>query len=211
LEIQYFKSLASTQTYLAKAIKEKVLYAPIAIIADRQYSGLGSRDNAWIGGEGNFFVSLAIPLSSLPKDLSLGSASIYFSYIMKKILLPYHKDIWLKWPNDFYLRNKKVGGTITQKIGETLVCGMGINLQHAPDTYASLGLDISAKSLLAMYLKDLEKYPRWKQVFSEFEIEFSLSRKFSAHHNSYKISLKKAMLCEDGSLLIDGKKVYSLR
>jgi len=57
----------------------------------------------------------------------------------------------------------------------------------------------------------LEKFPKWKQIFSEFEIEFELSRKFSVHIENYQTSLGDAQLCNDGSLIIGGKKVYSLR
>ncbi|SFV71142.1 Biotin-protein ligase [hydrothermal vent metagenome] len=211
MEILYFDRLSSTQTYLLEALKEKKLQAPIAVIAEEQYAGLGSRDNAWLGVKGNLFVSFAIPLSSLPKDLALGSASIYFSFIMKKVLLEYASDVWLKWPNDFYVKEDKVGGTITQKVGDSLVCGMGINLLNAPKGYVSLSETIMAKELLRKYVKALLEYPSWKQVFSEFEIEFNLSRKFFVHNQSNKLSLKYADLCKDGSLLIHGKRVYSLR
>ena len=65
--------------------------------------------------------------------------------------------------------------------------------------------------LLENYLLALEKFPKWKQVFSEYEIEFKLSRKFSVHIENYKKSLADATLCEDGSLIIEGKRVFSLR
>jgi BirA family biotin operon repressor/biotin-[acetyl-CoA-carboxylase] ligase len=211
LEIRYFDSLASTQIYLIEAIKNKVLHAPIAVIAETQEAGVGSRENTWIGGEGNFFVSIALSLDSLPKDLPLGSASIYFSYIMKEVLNALEMNVWLKWPNDFYQANQKVGGTITQKIGNVLVCGIGVNLSSSPQDYASLAGKVSPRKLLDTYLSALEKTPTWKQVFSRFEIEFCLSKNFSTHNKQNKISLKDAELCPDGSLLIDGKKVYSLR
>jgi len=211
LEILYFKRIDSTQKYLCEAIKEKTLHAPLAVLTEEQYAGVGSRENTWIGEEGNFFVSIALPLASLPKDLALGSASIYFSYIMKKVLFELGSTVWLKWPNDFYFSDKKVGGTITKKVGDNLVFGIGINLKSSPKGYSNLGENIMAKPLLNLYLKVLEKYPTWKQVFSEFEIEFNLSRRFSIHNKSKKLSLINAQLCDDGSLLIDGKRVYSLR
>ena len=219
MEILSFKHLPSTQTYLQKAIKEQVLHAPIAVIADEQSAGVGSRNNEWSGDKGNFFASIAIDLSSLPKDLPLSSASIYFSYIMKKLLLEQGENIWLKWPNDFYLNDNKIGGTITKKVNNTLVCGIGINLKNSKNGYRALSSDISAKILLEKYLFELQKFPNWKQVFREYEIEFELSRKFSVHiekyQNEHQISCKKSLadacLYEDGSLLLGGKRVYSLR
>jgi len=211
LDILYFKTLDSTQKYLIEKINLKNLKAPIAILAEKQHAGVGSRDNEWTGGDGNLFTSFAVPLSALPDDLALSSASIYFSYIMKKVLLEFGENIWLKWPNDFYLNDEKVGGTITKKVNDTLVCGIGLNLKKSQNRYSALQSDISPKILLEKYLVTLEKYPKWKQVFSEFEIEFELSRKFSVHIENYQTSLRNAQLCKDGSLMIEGEKVYSLR
>jgi len=211
LEIQSFSQLASTQKYLVQQLKDKMLHAPIAIITAEQNAGVGSRNNEWSGGEGNFFASIAISIDALPKDLTLNSASIYFSYIMKQVLLELGENIWLKWPNDFYKNDEKIGGTITQKVNNTLVCGIGINLKKSQNGYTALQSDICPKILLEKYLSRLEKFPKWKQIFSEFEVEFELSRKFSVHIESYQTSLGDAQLCNDGSLTIGGKKVYSLR
>jgi len=211
LEIHSFSSLPSTQKYLIEKLEEGTLRSPVAVIASEQSTGVGSRDNSWSGGEGNFFASIAIDLEMLPKDLSLSSASIYFSFIMKETLEALGENIWLKWPNDFYLNDDKVGGTITKKVNNSLVCGIGINLKKSQNGYSALQSDISPVKLLENYLEALEKFPKWKQVFSEYEVEFELSRKFLVHIENYQKSLSDASLCEDGSLIIGGKRVYSLR
>jgi BirA family biotin operon repressor/biotin-[acetyl-CoA-carboxylase] ligase len=211
LEILSFNSLSSTQKYLIEQLQEEKIKAPIAVLALEQKAGVGSRDNEWSGGKGNFFASIAVSLDDLPKDLPLSSASIYFSYIMKQTLLELGEKIWLKWPNDFYKNDDKVGGTITKKVGDTLVCGIGINLKKSQNGFRALQSDISPQKLLENYLEALKKFPNWKQVFSEFEVEFELSRKFSVHIENYQKSLGDARLCDDGSLIIGGKKVFSLR
>ncbi|MCK5536601.1 MAG: biotin--[acetyl-CoA-carboxylase] ligase [Bacteroidales bacterium] len=211
MEILLFDLLPSTQIYLIDKLKNEELKAPVSILAYEQNSGIGSRDNRWSGGKGNFFASIAIEITKLPKDLPLASASIYFSYIMKKILLKLDTKIWLKWPNDFYIESTKIGGTITKKIDNILVCGIGINLKNSKNGYEALQCDISPELLLDMYLTELQKYPNWKQVFSEYKVEFELSRKFYVHIENNKKSLLDASLCDDGSLILGGKKVYSLR
>jgi len=211
LEILFFDTLASTQSYLLESLEKKLLQAPVAVIAKEQHAGLGSRDNSWSGGKGNFFASIALELDSLPDDLPLASASIYFSFIMKRTLEDLGENVWLKWPNDFYIDEHKIGGTITKKIKNNLVCGIGINLKESQNGYSSLQSEISSENLLNKYLGSLCKFPKWKQVFSEYEVEFELSRKFSVHIENYEKSLVDAHLCEDGSLLIEGKRVYSLR
>lgn len=211
MEIHYFDTLPSTQKYLLEKLKEGSLQAPVAVMSLEQSSGVGSRDNSWSGGEGNFFASFAMDLDMLPQDLPLGSASIYFSYIMKQTLIELGENVWLKWPNDFYLNDEKIGGTITQKVKNMLVCGIGINLKNSQNGYTALQCDISPQKLLENYLLALKKVPKWKQIFRLYEIEFELSRKFSVHIENDKKSLSDATLCEDGSLILGGKRVFSLR
>ena len=209
--IYSFKSLPSTQKYLIEQLETDQLQLPVAVIALEQNSGIGSRDNQWQGGKGNFFASIAVSLDDLPSDLPLSSASIYFSFLMKKTLEDLGENVWLKWPNDFYIEDEKVGGTITKKIKNTVICGIGINLKKSQNGYSALQCDISPKYLLDKYLERVCEFPKWKQIFSEYEIEFELSRQFSVHIENEKKSLADACLCGDGSLILGGKKVYSLR
>jgi len=192
-------------------LRDKSCSLPIAIFAKEQTDGVGSRDNSWVGGDGNLFFSLAISLDDLPKDLPLNSASIYFSFIMKQVLLKYTDKIWLKWPNDLYHNQSKVGGTITKKVDNIFICGMGVNLQENQNNFEALNLDIEPLFLLKKYLCELEKYPSWKQILSQYRIEFARSKEFFTHINSEYKSLENAILSEDGSLIIDNKRVYSIR
>lgn len=211
MEIKLFETLPSTQKYLIEQLQKNTLEAPIGILALQQDAGVGSRDNEWSGGRGNFFTSIAVKLQDLPKDLSLASASIYFSYIMKQTLVNLGENVWLKWPNDLYMKNEKIGGIITQKVKDTLVCGIGTNLKKSQNGYSALQSDISSQFLLDKYLLKLEKFPNWKEIFSEYEIEFEQSREFSVHIENYKKSLVDACLQDDGSLIIEGVRVFSLR
>jgi len=211
LEVLCFNELESTQTYLINKLKEKTLTAPIIIMAKEQTAGIGSRNNSWEGGEGNLFFSMALLMDDLPDDLPLSSASIYFSYIMKNVLSEYVEDIWVKWPNDLYQNQNKIGGTITKKIDNILLCGMGVNLQKNKNSFEALNLNVKAIFLLKKYLLALEDYPLWKQIFSQYRIEFERTREFFTHINGEYKSLENAILSEDGSLLIENKRVYNIR
>jgi BirA family biotin operon repressor/biotin-[acetyl-CoA-carboxylase] ligase len=211
LDLHYFDSLPSTQTYLIEKIKHKELVPPVCVVTKEQTNGIGSRDNSWEGGEGNLFFSFALSLEGLPSDLPLSSASIYFSFLMKQVLLRYDDSIWLKWPNDLYQDTFKIGGTITKKIDNILLCGMGINLEKNANGFKALNLNIEPNFLLEEYLEYLKMYPEWKDVFSQYRIEFERSRRFFTHIDGVLKPLEKAILSEDGSLIIDNKRVYSIR
>ena len=211
MEVLCFNTLESTQTYLLEELKKKKLTAPICVMAKEQTAGIGSRENSWEGGEGNLFFSFAVSLDDLPSDLPLSSASIYFSYIMRDVLVKYEADIWLKWPNDLYHNLDKVGGTITKKFDNILLCGMGINLQKNSNSFKALNLNVEPIILLKEYLVGLEKYPSWKQIFSEYRIEFERSRVFFTHIDGDRKALENAIILEDGSLIIEKKRVYNIR
>lgn len=211
MQTLWFDELGSTQTYLKEKLKNGELNSPIAVVADKQTDGLGSRGNSWIGMEGNLFFSFAVNKDELPSDLALESSSIYFSYLLKETLEELGSKLWLKWPNDFYLNDEKIGGTITYMRDNDLVCGIGLNLLSSPDGFTFLDIKINKKDLLNKFFKKIKNKSSWKQVFSKYKIEFTNSKRYSTHFENNKISLENAELNNDGSLTIDGQRIYSLR
>lgn len=211
MEIISFDILPSTQTYLIEELRSKSVKPPVCIIADIQTNGVGSRDNSWIGIKGSLFASVALSLDMLPEDLPTQSASIYFGKIVQEILIKIDKEIWLKWPNDLYLNDKKIGGIVTNIVEDNLVCGIGVNLGSNHMDFASLDTEKSPYSILENFIQAIEKKPSWKQTLSNIRIEFSKNKNYFAHTLCGKKSLEGALLCDDGSLDIDGERVYSLR
>jgi len=211
LKILSLKSVDSTQLYLKNRIVSKELDAPIAVIAQVQTHGIGSRDNSWISKEGNLFLSFALPLEDLPTDLKLESASIYFSFILKETFVAFGSKVFLKWPNDFYIGENKIGGMITTVVDKTIICGVGINIFTSVTEFAKLDINIDRESLLQSYFQNLEKKILWKQVFSKYRLEFYINKKFFTHKDDHKISLQRVKLEDDGSISIDDERIYSRR
>jgi len=211
LKTLFFNSLPSTQTYLKELLKKQEEELPLAVVADTQTAGIGSRNNSWNSKEGNLFLSFALDLETLPDDLRLESVSIYYSYLLKETLNSFGSEVFLKWPNDLYIGEAKVGGMITNVVGKCLVCGVGVNLKKKDEIFTALDVQVDKKALLKKYFLNIEKRVLWKQVFSKFKLEFQTNQKFSTHIKGEKVSLSEAKLQDDGSLLIKGKKVYSLR
>jgi BirA family biotin operon repressor/biotin-[acetyl-CoA-carboxylase] ligase len=211
LEIFYLNSVKSTQHYLKEYIKNNGFSKPIAFVTQNQTDGKGSKFNKWDGKEGNLFFSFVIEIKDLPKDLQIQSSSIYFSYILREILEEFGSNVFIKWPNDFYIDDKKIGGTITTISNNLIYCGIGINLIKVNDCYGFLDINISIEDLLNRYFILLCSYPSWKLIFSKFIVEFKNDYNFTTNIDGKKIILKSDMLQLDGSLNIDGRKVFSLR
>ena len=211
LKIIYLKEIDSTQLYLKRAITAQKEKHPLAVVSDIQTHGIGSRDNNWEGYNENLFLSFMLPLKELPSDLHIGSASIYFASLLQEVLEVKGSKVWLKWPNDFYIAEKKIGGMITNVVEDFIICGVGLNLTKAPKNFGVLDINIDRKKLVEEYLQKVEKKILWKQVFSKYKLEFDRNKKFFTHYKNLKISLNDAKLEDDGSLNIDGERIYSLR
>ena len=214
MEIVYLKETTSTHKVLVEKILNEEFKPPIALVADRQVAGVGSKDNTWIGYEGNLFLSFCVRLDSLPKDLPKQSMSIYFSYILKEVLAQMGSKLFLKWPNDFYIGDKKIGGTITKVLkDEFVICSIGLNIKNAPKDFEIIDIKIDKISLIKSFILKLKQDIFWKNIFSKYQVEFSKSRHFLYYDETLKkkVSLKDAKLQKDGAIVLNNREVYSLR
>ncbi|CAM2909226.1 biotin--[acetyl-CoA-carboxylase] ligase [Helicobacter burdigaliensis] len=211
MKILKFDSLPSTHTYLIEAIKKDTLEAPVLVLAKRQTQGIGSRANSWEEVEEGLYFSCALFLESLPKDLPLESISLYFGYLFKESLDELGSKLWLKWPNDLYIEDKKIGGILCSKMGGVIIVGIGLNLKVTQSSFGMLDIKATQEEILEKFIKKVKKTLSWKQIFSKYKLEFSKSLNFGFHIDNKRLSLENAILCEDGSILSNGKRYYSLR
>ncbi len=196
---------------MEEKVAKREIEPPCAVITQMQTDGVGSRENRWVGKRGNFFASILLAQEALPDDLPLGATSIYFSFLMKETLREMGSKVWLKWPNDIYLKERKAGGCITAKKGDKVVVGIGINLVDAPGEFAVLDIETEPMELLKRFLENLKNPPPWKQIFSNFSLEFEKSKNYCTHDGNETVDLKDAVLQNDGSLIIGKRRVVSSR
>ena len=209
MQLIYLKNIDSTQLYLKKLVKKNP--DEYFIYTLNQTNGIGSKQNSWIGKEGNLFFSFSIYRKNLPNDLRLESSSIYFSYLLKEILYEYGSNVLIKWPNDFYIKNKKIGGTITNLVDDFLVCGIGLNLKKVNNEFGFLDIKVDVAKLINKYIEKIKIQKKWSEVFKNFKNDFEKNRNFLATIEGKQNSLKEAILNNDGSISINGKKIFSLR
>ena len=125
--VQRYACLASTQD-TAIAAAEAGDPGRLAILADRQTAGRGSRGRGWTAPEGNLNFS-ALLRPDLP--IRPGFWSLLAGIALYETLLPYARGLMLKWPNDLLLDGGKVGGILIDA-SAYLVIGIGANLAEAP-------------------------------------------------------------------------------
>ena len=211
MEISYLKSIGSTQQHLISQLSQKHISAPYCYYTYNQTDGVGSRDNKWSGKEGNLYLSFVVKKANMPKDLKTQSYSIYFGYIFKDILTNLGSSIILKWPNDIYLDTLKIGGVITTIKSSNIICGIGLNIVQNSDKFGILDIEIDKKKLVYKFIDKILQFPKWREIFDKYSIEFYKYQNFNFHENNELKSLQDAKLNSDGSIDVDNKTIYSLR
>lgn len=213
LELIYFKEMTSTQNWLIEQVRNaKNLALPLCVFTQKQTLGVGSRGNEWESVESAILFSFAFKREDLPSDLPLQSLSIYVGSLMEEFLNQRGFEVWVKWPNDLYCASSKIGGVITQSIGEVCVCGIGINLVSS--SFDCLGVEFSLKQkeqFIKDFLQNFFTYPTWQKIFSNYKIKFDKNYPFSFHYGDEILFFRDALLCEDGAIMVNGQKIYSLR
>lgn len=132
MNIIHFEQIDSTNTYLKNNYES--LDDMSIVTSDLQTNGRGRNNRKWISNKGNNLL-----FSILIKDRKViekyKSLSIVSAYTIIEILKQYNLDnIYLKWPNDVYVDNKKICGILLEAVSkndiECLIIGIGLNVNE---------------------------------------------------------------------------------
>ncbi|WP_309804180.1 biotin--[acetyl-CoA-carboxylase] ligase [Novosphingobium capsulatum] len=135
LLLEYVKEIPSTNAALvARAGGGDCLLEGHWLIADRQSAGRGRSGRVWSDGFGNFMGSTAVQLAShetAPQTLALVAGLALWDAVSS--MAPGLPGLYLKWPNDLLVGQAKLAGILLERVGQTVVVGIGVNLAAAPD------------------------------------------------------------------------------
>ena len=132
---QHYAELVSTQDAAIEAARSGTP-GRLAITADRQTAGRGSRGRSWSAPLGNLNLSLLLrPAQARPDP---GYWAMLAGVALYEALAPFATGLVLKWPNDLLCQGGKLGGILIDSavdasgLLEWVVIGIGANLSHAP-------------------------------------------------------------------------------
>lgn len=156
---------------------------PVLLVAERQTAGRGRLGRAWQSAPGDS-LTFSLGLALAPADWSGLSLAVGVS-----VAESLHPDIRLKWPNDLWLGDRKLGGILieTASFGDgsgarQAVIGIGINIAPRPAEGLSTppaalrellpGIDAGAALLriAAPLVRDLQGFEQ--AGFDAFQLRF---------------------------------------
>ncbi|TKC12682.1 biotin--[acetyl-CoA-carboxylase] ligase [Pedobacter polaris] len=163
----------STNNFLKTLVsKSEPLPEGTVIMADDQFAGRGQQENTWHAEPGkNLTISILLKPSFLPlnKQFMLNMAVSISINNALTVFLP--TDVHIKWPNDIYFRDKKLGGVLIENaiVGNTIktaIVGIGLNVNQqffteelsskATSLHQILQQDVNLELLLAEICSQIE-------------------------------------------------------
>ncbi|GAB4023521.1 biotin--[acetyl-CoA-carboxylase] ligase [Spirosoma koreense] len=140
-KIQYLPSCQSTNDEAAALIAQADPVEGVLVITDNQTAGRGQRGNQWEAKAGqNLTVSLILKPSFLTAHEQFW-LNIAVSLGIYDLFQPLLGDaLRIKWPNDVYVGNQKLGGILIENTlhGYTIawsIVGMGLNVNQTEFSY----------------------------------------------------------------------------
>ena len=155
----------------AKRIVTMGKATPSIIFTHTQTAGRGRYSRSWESGKGNLYMSILMPFESALEhaaELSFVIGLAAHEVLDARLC---RDDIKLKWPNDVFIEDNKVGGILLESIAHSgrrwIIIGIGLNLKHAPIEHSSSlqdhGIIIASREMLDLIMQSFEKYHEiWK-------------------------------------------------
>ena len=171
-KITYYTVTDSTNDDVWELFKEGEKEG-VVVISDNQKQGRGQRENTWFSKPGHG-ITCSLLIEEKFNRSSIGLHSVLIAIgIINGISDLLKINLNIKWPNDIYYKDKKIGGILIetkfQKNKLFLNIGLGINVNESLEDFPSdiqnkassikiiLGKPVQRELLLAYILNSIEK------------------------------------------------------
>lgn len=133
---KYFhKRLNSTNLYVSQMLSKHPATEPFWVRTDDQFAGRGQGSHTWISEAGQ---NLTGTLAIFPHQLAASrqfDLSKTFALAAAGFLELFTDEIRIKWPNDLYAGDRKIGGILIEtsilgKFIDHAILGIGININQ---------------------------------------------------------------------------------
>jgi BirA family biotin operon repressor/biotin-[acetyl-CoA-carboxylase] ligase len=130
--VRWVDEIDSTNRELLDEAREGVV-GPAVLVADHQTAGRGRRDRRWLAPPGSsLLVSVLVRLQVAPDRLPLATAAAALA-TSDAVAEVAGVEAGLKWPNDVVVGERKLAGVLAEAVGDTVVVGVGTNVDWPGD------------------------------------------------------------------------------
>ena len=150
-DVRWFAEVDSTNRVAADLARQG---APDGLVigADHQTRGRGRRGRSWESRPGSALL-VSVVLRPVPPVVTL-AAGVAAAEACETVA---GARVGLKWPNDVLAEDgRKLGGILSELVGDAVVVGLGLNLRWAPAGAAHLDPAVDRDTLLTAFLAGLD-------------------------------------------------------
>lgn len=123
-------AVASTQQELRFRLEAGERVHGLVLRAREQSAGRGRRGRSFVAAAGGSYQSLAVRCDALPSGSEIGVTGIALAVGLAEGFAQYGVRLALKWPNDLFYRDKKLGGILVERVRDHLLIGVGVNVDN---------------------------------------------------------------------------------
>lgn len=199
----HFEKINSTQDWAKENFHAFDLSKLHIITADQQLKGRGRLNRHWHSPQKTgLYVTFSFFVPNL--QFSFNPLSLVTGLTFAEVLQKFGLQVLLKWPNDLYVNNKKLGGILTEtkeiQGGRIFFIGVGLNVNMSLDELAHI--ERPATSILA----ETHKNSSMKSILQPAETIFKRNLKLFLDHG-FEVFLKDF---EEVSFLAGKKVLFDL-
>lgn len=142
-KIIHLESVDSTNNYAANLVHQGDYAHGTVILSDDQFLGKGQRGSEWLTKKGE---NLTCSFIICPDKLSVDD-QFYLTCLVAlstvDTLKDYGIDASIKWPNDIYVKQKKIAGILIENflqgnLIKTSIIGIGLNVNSCPNAFNAI-------------------------------------------------------------------------
>jgi len=212
-KIEIFEELDSTNNYIK--INASDLEEGSIIVAKKQTSGRGRRENKWKSKAGNLYFSFILKENS--KRESIFKYIVQSSVAIIRTLNMFSISASIKYPNDCLVGNKKIAGILIESLGSSkldyVIIGIGININQinfdelnnkAISMKLMANIEYNVMDVLKQFIENYNNILNcgYQEVFSEY-IKNSIVLNMSITYEDEVYVIKEIL--SDGNILIKNK------
>ncbi len=198
--LREFESLPSTSD-LCREMAMAGEADGLAVRADQQTAGRGSRGRIWLSDPGNLALSMLLRPNTPSREAGLWAllAGVAAAEALER------PGIALKWPNDILLDGAKLGGILVETSDDGagflqwLVIGIGINLAAAPRIVGRRVTTLGEGTAADVAGRILQRVSHWRTV-QQHEGWASIREAWLVH----ALPAGHAMTLKQGTTVIEG-------
>jgi len=160
----------STNKYLANHVNLTDLPEGSMVVAHEQFEGKGQRNKVWRSDPGK---NMTLSVMLRPKFLDVQNYFIFNKGVTLAVLNTIEElvseEVWIKWPNDIIVQNKKIAGILVELNWRSSNClnaiiGVGINvnqtnfdgLPYASSLKSLSNREFEIENVIQLFIQNLE-------------------------------------------------------